>query len=522
MKKTWLKIVMGILIVVLMAVLVQSCAKKQQPSTQPTTSPNQPTPSKPVAPPRTSKEPNAAPAPAVQNAPVAPSVPTDPNVVAVIGECVIIGEDFKTEYLRQLQPNPYSGNPVRPAPELKTVLMRMLGDKAMILEARQQGMDKKEEIQAVVKRMRQQRLATKVVMAAIEPQISVSEQDVNAVMTANPKLTKDQASAEVRNRKGRQAFDRYYSQLVQNRHVQKVSENLSKAAAIHQRLQAKPKAGNVFWIINEEVRNDITPDEKALALATFDGGTFTVKDWFEALCEVAPPSRPKDLGTPEVAERFLDRVLIGPLLAAEAIAKGFDKDEGLNKALRKTEDDMVFGYAQMEKVKGLSEPNDLDIAAFFEPVKDTYARPDSLKLDMIWCRNRDAAAKAKADLDQGKDVNAVGQEYSIDKKAFGPLDAYAGSEGLFWLDLWKAEPNQVVGPILGFHGEGLSWRVVKVLDKRPGKPAELANVKGMIKDDLFEQRQQTLLDKVRETLLHKFPHQVFADRLVAFDPRNVP
>ena len=493
MGKSSLKVVVGILIV---GSFCASCTNKQ-PAAKSKAGPNQPG-------------------------------PADPNVVALIGDYVITGDDFKKDYLQHLRPNPYSGNPVRPTPELAASLMRMLGDKAMILEARQQGMDKKAEIQVAVKRTQQQRLASKVLTAVVEPQISVSDQDVNSIMVANPKLTQAQAQAQARNRKGRELFSSYYSQLTQNRHLRKVTENFSRTAAIHKRLLAKPKKGNIYWILNDEVRDDIDANDKALVLAAYDGGTFTVKEWFEALCDIAPPGRPKDLDTPEGVERFLDRSLPRPLLVAEAEARGMDKDPELVKTLRKMEDDMVFGYAQQEKVKGLAEPNDQDMAACYEQAKGAYGKRDILKLDVIWCEDRAAAAKAKADLDQGKDFKVVQQQYTVSKKATQdqkapePFDVSSGDEGPFWQDLWKSEPNQVAGPVLGFREGGLSWRVVKVMEKRPGKAVEFERAKDMIKGDLTEQRQQALLDKVRADLLQKFPHQAFVDRLPAFDPRNVP
>jgi hypothetical protein len=514
MNMSWLKIVVGILTV---ALFLSSCAKRQTP-TPSTAEPNRPAQPKVVAPEPSAREANAP----TPTTPAAKPAPADPNIVAEIGDYTITGDEFKKEYIRQIQPNPYSGNPIRPALEPEAVLKRMLGDKAILLEAREQGMHKKDEIQVYIKRIREQRLATKAVLAAIEPQIVVTEQDVNDQITKNPKLTREQASAMARRQKGNQAFEKYYTQVVERLHLRKVAENLPKAAALHKRLLSKPKQGNVYWIQNDQIKNDLDPNEKALVLTTYDGGTFTVKDWFEALCEMAPPGRPKDLDTPEGVERFLDRAVQRPLLTAEAVARGMDKDEKLNKDLRKMEDDMVFGYAQQERLKGLVEPNDQDIAATYEKVKDTYARNDRLKLDVIWCENRAAAAKSKAEIDQGKDFKTVQQQVTIDKKRMEPIDSYPGNEGLFWQDLWTSEPNQVIGPIQGFREGSLGWRIVKVIEKNPGQQADFNRAKGMIKSDLVEQRQQALLDKVRADLLQKLHPQVFADRLAAFDPRNVP
>jgi hypothetical protein len=537
MNKPWLKIVVGILIVVLMALLSQSCrATKRAPVAHPT-EPNRPKPLQTAVPQSPAREPNATPAPVVSNKPAGTPAPADPNVVAVISGYVITGEDFKKEYLQGLQPNPYAGSPQGSAPEPKAVLMQMLGDKAVILDARQKGMDQRDEIQTYIKRLREQRLMTKVAIAAVEPQISVTEQDVNKVIAQDPNLAKLTAQdpnlvkgrarirTRIRNQKGNEIFSRYYQQLMQKLHLTKVAENLPKTAALHKRLlsKAKPESKrNIYWIEDDQIKTDLDPNERDLVLATYDGGRFTVRDWFRALCEIVPPRRPKDLDTPGGVERFLDSALQRPLLTAEAIAQGMDKDEKLVRELRTREDEMVLNYARQERVTGLTEPNDQDVAAFYEKVKGTYARSDALKVEVIWCENRDAAAKARAELDQGKDFATVQQQYAIDKKAVEPVDVYAAMEGSFWPALWNADPNQVVGPILGLRAGGLKWRVVKVKEKKPGSPAAFENAKGMIKGELSEQRHKALLDRVRAELLRGYPHQVFADRLPAFDPRNVP
>ena len=183
---------------------------------------------------------------------------------------------------------------------------------------------------------------------------------------------------------------------------------------------------------------------------------------------------------------------------------------------------MVFGYAQQEWLKGLPEPNDQDVASAYEKAKGSTQRGDALKAEVIWCENRDAAARARAELDQGRDFGTVQQNYGLDKTAVQPVDIYASTEGSFWPPLWEAGPNQVVGPVLGLREGGLRWRVVRVREKRPAKPVELENAKAMIRDGLLEQRNRARLDQVRADLLANIPHQVFADRLPAFDPMKVP
>lgn len=515
MSRPWLNIVVGISIVVLMAVLSHSCKPTNQaPDARPTET-DRPEPAQTAV----------APAPVPSTAPAVPPVPADPNVLALIGEYVLRGDDFKREFLRELQPNPYAASPRTSVPEPKAVLMRMVGDKAIVVDARAKGMPQRSEIRSTLKRLREQRLASKAAVAAVEPKISVTEKDINDLMVKDPKLTRDRARSIAYNQKGNAIFAQYYPQLVQKLHLTKVTENLSKAAAIHKRLLSKPKPEskkNIYWIENAQIQTDLDPNEKALVLARYDGGQFTLEEWFESLCEMAPPGRPKDLDTAEGVERFLDRALQRPLLTAEAIAQGMDKDEKLIQDLRTREDDMVFGYAQQEWLKGLPEPNDQDLAAAYEKAKGSTQRGDTLKVDMIWCENRDTAAKARAELDQGKDFGTVQQRYALDKTAVQTVDLVAGTEGSFWPPLWQADPNQVVGPVLGLREGGLRWRVVRIKEKRPAKPVEFENAKSMLSEGILEQRNRARLDRVRADLLANIPHQVFADRLPAFDPMKVP
>jgi hypothetical protein len=505
-----------------LALCCASCSKKQ-PSTQSTQTPNPPAQSKAAAEPQpasSSSEPPAKPAMA------------DPNVVATIGEYTITGDEFKKQAIQEMQPNPYSGNPIRPAPELKAVILRMLGEKAIVLDARQRGVHQKEEIQANLKRTREQQTIRKLINAVVAPRVVVKDQDVNELMAKDPNLPRERARAMIFNQRGNAAVAEYYTQLTKDRHLKKVPENFAKVSAVNTRLLTRHRSGPQYWILTEDVRNNIDPNEKALVLATFDGGTFTLKDLFEAILEMSPPSRPKDLDTPQGVERFLDRLVSRPVMAAEAAAKGYDKDPEVMKALRRLEDQMTLDTVRIEKSATVKEPNEQEVAAAYEKVKDTYAKNDSLKVDMIWCEDRQAAAKAKADLDGGKDFKSVQTQYAVDSPArqtgrpagqpLGPADDYMGQEGLFWQDLWKAEPNQVVGPVLGFRGGALAWRLVKVMEKREGKTAPAQNAMGMLKSDLQEQRQKALMDKLASEMLQKFPYQINADRLSAFDPRNVP
>ena len=79
--------------------------------------------------------------------------------------------------------------------------------------------------------------------------------------------------------------------------------------------------------------------------------------------------------------------------------------------------------------------------------------------------------KAKAEIDDGQDFEAVKQQYALNKK-MKAFTTRPYNEGLFWDELWAAEPNDVLGPIKGYDGRDIKWRIVQILEKKPGEIKE--------------------------------------------------
>ena len=76
---------------------------------------------------------------------------------------------------------------------------------------------------------------------------------------------------------------------------------------------------------------------------------------------------------------------------------------------------------------------------YFEKDPTRFASAAVLKVDQIWCETR-AARKVKKLLDEGADFEAV-QERPVPARTKRVPGCLPPGEGLFWADLWKAEPN---------------------------------------------------------------------------------
>jgi hypothetical protein len=449
---------------------------------------------------------------------------TEPNVVGKIGDYTITKGELEKRLMREIQPNPYEYGISTEIPDAKSVLMKMIAEKAMVIEARKQNLQEDETMQAVLKQYREKRLANLLLGNHLQGKINITDSEIDEKMKSDPKLDRVRAKAMLAREKGGELVGQFYNELYKKLHVQKQSDNFYKTAQIHQRLLLNPKEPRkAVFIRISQVKNELTPEEKNIVLATYDNGKITLKDWFDALCELSPPSRPRNLHTPQGVELLLERALRMPIFVAEAKSYGFDKDENLLKQVRDYEDNMLLNKARREQIKDIKGPiPDEQIVDYFNKNKKLFGTQDTLKIDQFWCQDIKTAQKAKAELDNGKDFEEVKQSYSLVKKTF-PFDTSSSNERIFFKELWDGDPNEVVGPIKGFHSEGIKWRIVKILEKKPATVTEYsADNKRRIESKMLDQQRDTTLKKYRKDLLEKYSYEIYADKIRDIDPLDIP
>ncbi|MBN2269336.1 MAG: peptidyl-prolyl cis-trans isomerase [Sedimentisphaerales bacterium] len=449
---------------------------------------------------------------------------TDANVVALISDYIITKDKIETELMRELQPYDYGGYSPRTEPaDANEVLTRMVAEKAMMMEGRRNGVLETEMIFNAVKQFRDRQLVNHLMQGQVAGRLDVSDAEIAEKMKADPKLDRAKAEQAVKRAKANTIMSTYYEQLYKKSDVKKATANFAKAAEIHQRLLLQPIAKrDVGFIRNSQIKNELTDAEKNLVMATFNGGKVTLKDWFETIGEIAPPYRPRDLNTEAGVDRLLERALRTPVLVAEAIRLRLDDNEALKKQVREYEDMNLLGDARQRVGKDVSEPNDAQIKAYFDEHKDEFREGQKLKVDQIWCLNLKAAQHARAELDEGKEFTSVKQTHSLDKESKSS-DIYPGTEAYFWPELWKGDPNTVVGPVKGMYRNEFKWRVVKILEKHPGTIPEYSEkLADRVKRTLQSKERLAAMERYHRELLKKYTHKIYADRIRDINPLDIP
>ena len=447
-----------------------------------------------------------------------------PTIVANIGNYSITDQELEKRLLMEIRPYNYGNYNEEPEPvNTEKVLLKMIAEKAIVSEARKGDYLKDESLSSVIKRYRDGQLVQLLLQKQLQPMLKVTEPEIEKRMKADPKLTRDRAEATIKNLKARMLFSQYYKHIYQKFHAKKLTENFPKVVEIHQRLLTQPKTPRTGGFIRiSQIKEELTQEEKDIILVTFDKGKITLKDWFDALCEMSPPSRPKDLGTVKGVEQLLERALSKPLLVAEALLLGVDKDKDFLQKVREYEDNRLLSKVRTDKYKEITQPTTEEIKNYFDKNKEVFRKDKKLNIDVIWCQDLKTAKQVKTELDDGKDFEATKQKYSL-VKTTKPYNIYPGGEGLFWKDLWKGDPNDVVGPIKGFQRSGVQWRIVKILEKNPGTLTEYSDdMESRVKDKIMSERREAIFEQYGKDILKNYTYQIYADKIKDIDPLDIP
>jgi len=452
--------------------------------------------------------------PPVAEEPLEPS-----DVVAEIDGQAITRGELQARLIKENRGDRDFGSAPEELSDAETVLLKMLGEKAMIIEGREGDLLKDS------KRLREfyeKQMVELLLVRELSDKVEVTDAEVDAKLKADPKLKRDRARSMLLWAKRRQAVDKFYDRLCDKLNVEKLRYNFPKVAQAYQRLRYRPQTdrGRVFWIQHSQMENELTQEEKNTPLATYDGGRVTLMDWFETLNMIPPMKRPNDLETVEGVERLLDGTLRMPVLVAEAKLRRLDKDPDLMKQMAPREEQLIYIEVRRILLDGIPEPTEEEMRNYFDKNKDKFRTDDTLRIDQIWCQDLQTAKKVVSELDAGKDFASAKKEYSLkkDQKAFKTT---ASREGVFFSDLWAAEPNDIVGPVQGFYEETFRWRVVKILDKKPGRMQQYDKVDRKVKSAIRQQRRNAKLAEYHKQLLAKYPYKIYPEKFKDLDPLNI-
>jgi peptidyl-prolyl cis-trans isomerase C len=242
----------------------------------------------------------------------------------------------------------------------------------------------------------------------------------------------------------------------------------------------------------------VTPASAATELAKVNGTSITDKDLAAALSGLNEGQRANVLKDSNSKRQILDGLIDQTLLAQTAEKEKLDQDQDFKDALAAFKKQYLANKLLQKNLS--AKITDAAAKKYYEVNKLRYST-DQVHAQHILVSDekqaRDLLKQAKA---EGADFEALAEKNSKDPSAKNNR----GDLGFFGRDRMVAEftdaafragEGEVVGPVKTSYG----YHIIKVVQKKSGKPLEYGEVELRVKNDMRQELVSQYLSKLKTT-----------------------
>jgi len=200
-------------------------------------------------------------------------------------------------------------------------------------------------------------------------------------------------------------------------------------------------------------------------------------------------------------ERFLDELVKKEMLYQEALKKGIDKDPQYKAKVEDFKKITLVGLLLEKVIEEKSKVTDEDVKAYYEKNKEEVSPASQMRVSQIVVKTSDEANGIYEKLKKGEDFAKIAKQSSLD-----PGSAKSGGDlGYLSKGQMKPEIESVAvqlkagqfSPPVKIPG---GYLIVKVTDKKLGKPFEFDKVKNQIAQRLAAEKQKDAFDSYLDEL----------------------
>jgi peptidyl-prolyl cis-trans isomerase C len=229
-------------------------------------------------------------------------------------------------------------------------------------------------------------------------------------------------------------------------------------------------------------------------VARVDGTELHLSD-VEAAQQNLPPQAQK-LPLEQIYPMLLDRLVDGALITEAGRKEHLEQDPELQVRLKRYEDRLIQEAYLNQAIKA-AETEDQLKARYQTFAKDTAGR-EEVHAQHILVKTEDEAKSVIAELDKGADFAELAKKYSTDPSASSGGDlGYFGHD-----DMVKAFTDAAFALSPGRYSKTpvkteFGWHVIKVEDRRAGKPPSFEEAREQLSRDLAHEIIDAKLQNLR-------------------------
>ncbi|HEV8323252.1 MAG TPA: peptidyl-prolyl cis-trans isomerase [Myxococcota bacterium] len=266
----------------------------------------------------------------------------------------------------------------------------------------------------------------------------------------------------------------------------------------------------------------LTPDERALVLATIDGRPITLGEFQDRLDKQSPYIRAR-YNSIERKKEFLDNLIRFELLAMAAEKKGYATDPDVIRAMKQTMTQKLM-KDEFDATMKLEDITEEEMKKYYDEHKDEFHKPAQVRVSVIVVKDKAAADAALAEVTAAgtdhKKWRDLVTKYSVDEetKARGgdlryfakPEEGGTGVEPKVAEVAFALDKVGDVGPVVetpkGFY-------IIKLTGKRKELHRTFEQVKRSIAQRLFREKRTKAFEDYVASLKAAAKIEIFPEHL---------
>jgi len=208
-------------------------------------------------------------------------------------------------------------------------------------------------------------------------------------------------------------------------------------------------------------------------------------------------------------EKFLNELIKKELLYQEALKKGLDKDAEYRRKVEEYKKLTLIGLLLEKEIETKAKVTDQDVKDYYEKHKQELASVSQIRASHILVKTEEEAKKILERLKKGEDFAKIAKKSSIDPgsaKNGGDLGFF--SSGQMVPEFEAAAARLKIGEISEPVKTKFGYHIIKVTDKKMGKPVEFEKAKNVIFQRLSAERQKEFFDSYIESLKKSYKVEI--------------
>jgi peptidyl-prolyl cis-trans isomerase C len=241
-------------------------------------------------------------------------------------------------------------------------------------------------------------------------------------------------------------------------------------------------------------------------LAIVNGREITEND-VKANISRFPRERQNQFYSEEGRKQLLDQMVSFELIYNEALENGIEKDEQYLAQLELAKKELLTQASINNLLSEVSVSED-EVKDYYNANKDLFIAPKTVTAKHILVDSKEKADEVRAEIESGKSFEEAAQEYSScpSKAEGGNLGSFSKGQMVpeFEEAAFNLELNVVSQPVqtqFGFH-------LIKVEGKEESNSKSFDEVKGMIYNNILQERQNFKFMSTTEDLKKKYKVEI--------------